>query len=160
LSQTNLEGGALLRVEVVLAGSSGEALACEHELVLPFERRSVSRQKTVTDGGQGLAIFLARGTVLRDGDVLLAQDGSKILVRAAPEAVMVVRADHPHGLLRAAYHLGNRHIPVEVRPEYLKLEYDYVLADMLRGLGAHVEEALLPFEPEAGAYGGGHHHAH
>jgi urease accessory protein len=81
-------------------------------------------------------------------------------VQAATEAVLEVRAQDPHALMRAAYHLGNRHTPVEIGRDYLRLEYDPVLADMLQRLGVRAERAELPFEPEAGAYGGGHKHGH
>jgi urease accessory protein len=98
--------------------------------------------------------------VLRDGDVLVAQDGALVRVVAAPEAVLMVTARDALTLTRAAYHLGNRHTPVEVGADYLKLEYDPVLADMLKRIGAMVEQVTLPFQPESGAYGGGHKHGH
>jgi urease accessory protein len=98
--------------------------------------------------------------VLRDGDVLVAQDGALVRVVAAAEAVLMVTARDGLTLTRAAYHLGNRHTPVEVGADYLKLEYDPVLADMLKRVGAMVEQVTLPFQPESGAYGGGHKHGH
>jgi urease accessory protein len=98
--------------------------------------------------------------VLRDGDVLVADDGGLVRVAAAAESVLLVRARDRITLTRAAYHLGNRHTPVEVGDDWLKLEADPVLEDMLRRLGASVERATLPFQPEAGAYGGGHRHGH
>ncbi|SOZ37483.1 urease accessory protein UreE [Cupriavidus neocaledonicus] len=130
------------------------------KLVLPFADRSKSRLRAVLDNGADAALFLPRGTVLRGGDLLVAEDGSFIEVRAAAESVLEVRAQDPHALMRAAYHLGNRHTPVEIGRDYLRLEYDAVLADMLRRLGVQAERAELPFEPEAGAYGGGHKHGH
>jgi urease accessory protein len=107
-----------------------------------------------------VALVLPRGTVLRDGDVLVAQDGTLVRVIAAAEAVLMVTARDGLTLTRAAYHLGNRHTPVEVGADYLKLEYDPVLADMLKRIGAMVEQVTLPFQPESGAYGGGHKHGH
>jgi len=98
--------------------------------------------------------------VLRDGDVLVADDGGLVRVVAAPEAVLYVRAKDGLTLTRAAYHLGNRHTPVEVGADYLKLEYDPVLADMLKRIGATVDQVSMPFQPESGAYGGGHKHGH
>ncbi|WP_354675318.1 urease accessory protein UreE [Cupriavidus alkaliphilus] len=130
------------------------------KLVLPFADRSKSRLRAVLDNGADAALFLPRGTVLRGGDLLVAEDGSLIEVLAAAESVLEVRAQDPHALMRAAYHLGNRHTPVEIGRDYLRLEYDAVLADMLRRLGVQAERADLPFEPEAGAYGGGHKHGH
>jgi urease accessory protein len=105
-------------------------------------------------------LFLPRGTVLRNGDLLEARDGSLIRVVAAPEKVLYVTADEPHALMRAAYHLGNRHIPVELGENFLKLETDPVLKEMLLQLGVILREDYLPFQPEAGAYGGGHRHGH
>ncbi|AMR77400.1 urease accessory protein UreE [Cupriavidus nantongensis] len=130
------------------------------KLVLPFADRSKSRLRAVLDNGTDAALFLPRGTVLRGGDLLVAEDGTFIEVQAAAESVLEVRAQDPHALMRAAYHLGNRHTPVEIGRDYLRLEYDAVLADMLRRLGVQAEPAELPFEPEAGAYGGGHKHGH
>ncbi|AQV93396.1 urease accessory protein UreE [Cupriavidus necator] len=130
------------------------------KLVLPFAERSKSRLRALLDNGDEAALFLPRGTVLRGGDLLVAEDGSFVEVQAAAEAVLEVRAEDPHALMRAAYHLGNRHTPVEIGRDYLRLEHDPVLADMLQRLGVRVERAELPFEPEAGAYGGGHKHGH
>jgi urease accessory protein len=129
-------------------------------LTLPFEARCKSRLAATLDTGEEVALVLPRGTVLRDGDVLVADDGGLVRVSAAAEAVLLVRAPDVLTLTRAAYHLGNRHTPVEVGVDYLKLEYDAVLADMLTRLGASVEQVSLPFQPETGAYGGGHRHGH
>ncbi|VVE86624.1 urease accessory protein UreE [Pandoraea bronchicola] len=129
-------------------------------LVLPFDARSKSRLRATLETGEDVALFLPRGTVLRGGDVLVADDGGLIRVEAAAETVLLVSAATALALTRAAYHLGNRHTPVEVGDGYLKLEYDPVLRDMLLRLDVDVAEALMPFEPEAGAYGGGHKHGH
>jgi len=130
------------------------------KLVLPFGERSKSRLRAVLDNGAEAALFLPRGTVLRGGDLLVAEDGTFVEVQAAPESVLEVTATDPLALMRAAYHLGNRHTPVEVGRDYLRLEFDAVLADMLARLGVQATRAELPFEPEAGAYGGGHKHGH
>lgn len=98
--------------------------------------------------------------MLRDGDMLVADDGGLVRVIAAPQDVLVVHAHDPITLTRAAYHLGNRHTPVEVAAGQLKLEADPVLEDMLKRLGAHVDHVTAPFQPETGAYGGGHKHGH
>ena len=129
-------------------------------LTLAFDERRKSRLAASLDNGEEVALLLPRGTVLRDGDVLVADDGDLVRVVAAPEAVLVAHAKDALTLTRAAYHLGNRHTPVEVGADYLKLEYDPVLADMLERIGATVEQASMPFQPESGAYGGGHKHGH
>jgi urease accessory protein len=129
-------------------------------LTLAFDERRKSRLAATLDSGEEVALLLPRGTMLRDGDVLVADDGGLVRVVAADEAVLVVRASDALTLTRAAYHLGNRHTPVEVGADYLKLEYDPVLADMLTRIGATLEQVSRPFQPEAGAYGGGHKHGH
>jgi urease accessory protein len=129
-------------------------------LTLAFDDRRKSRLAATLDNGEAVALVLPRGTVLREGDVLVADDGALVRVIAAPEAVLMVRAKDALTLTRAAYHLGNRHTPVEVGADYLKLEYDPVLADMLKRIGASVDQVSMPFQPESGAYGGGHKHGH
>jgi urease accessory protein len=129
-------------------------------LTLAFDDRRKSRLAATLDSGEEVALLLPRGTVLRDGDVLVADDGGLVRVVAAAETVLYVRAKDALTLTRAAYHLGNRHTPVEVGADYLKLEYDPVLADMLKRIGATVDQVSMPFQPEAGAYGGGHKHGH
>lgn len=138
---------------------------------LDWDVRQKSRFAATDSQDRALAVFLPRGTVVRGGDVLVAEDGSLVRVLAAPQAVLRITACAEHGhapvdrnfdLVRAAYHLGNRHVPIELRPEHLQIEPDHVLADMLRTLHLTVQETQAPFEPEGGAYGhsaqGGHHH--
>jgi urease accessory protein len=137
---------------------SGSSATASERLVLPFELRQKSRLRTKLESGEEAALFLERGNVLRGGDKLIAGDGRVVEVIAANERLLVVSASDRRELARAAYHLGNRHIPVEVGADILKLEYDHVLEIMLQGLRVNVSETLGPFEPEAGAYGGGHHH--
>ena len=133
---------------------------------LDWDVRRKSRFDATDSAGRAIAVFLPRGTVVRGGDVLVAEDGSFIAVKAAAQAVLVVRHCGQHGapldLSRAAYHLGNRHVQLEIKPDHLKIEPDHVLAEMLRQQHLLVSEALEAFEPEAGAYGsGGHaHHDH
>ena len=129
------------------------------ELVLPFEERRKARQRTILSSGEEVALFLDRGTILRGGDCLLGEDGRLIRVVAAPEPLMEVAASDASLLARAAYHLGNRHCPVEVRAGALRFPADHVLAEMLRGLGLEATPVSAPFEPEAGAYAAGHHHS-
>ena len=130
------------------------------KLVLPFLERSRSRLRATLDDGREVAVVLPRGTVMRGGDVLVAEDGTLVEVQAAPEQVLRVSSDNRLALMRAAYHLGNRHTPVQVSADALQLEADPVLEDMLVLLGVTVAHVEAPFEPEAGAYGGGHRHGH
>jgi len=133
---------------------------------LDWDTRQKSRFDATDSAGRRLGVFLPRGSVVRGGDVLVADDGSLVRVRAAPQALMVVRHGTQHGsafdLLRAAYHLGNRHVALELQPDHLKLEPDHVLAEMLRRMHLIVADEQSAFEPEVGAYAeSGHsHHDH
>lgn len=130
-------------------------------VVLSLDARRRSRQKLQLSTGEEVGLALPHGTVLREGDLLLADDGKFIVVQAANESVLRVSATTPQQLARAAYHLGNRHILLEVGPDYLQLENDSVLVDMLKRMGGvSVNVVEQPFEPETGAYGGGHKHGH
>jgi urease accessory protein len=123
---------------------------------LTLAERRKSRLRIVLDNGEEAALFLPRGSALRDGDRLRADEGGAIVyVRAAAESLSIARTSDPHLLLRGAYHLGNRHVPVELGAGWLSYEHDHVLDDMVRGLGLTVEEAVAPFEPEPGAFGSG-----
>lgn len=134
---------------------------------LDWDVRQRSRFDCTDSRDRHLGVFLPRGTVVRGGDVLLAQDGSLVRVIAALQPVLVITAGGEHGgafdLARAAYHLGNRHVPVEIAPGHLKIEPDHVLAEMLCKMHLTVTPAQAPFEPEAGAYASGpgaHGHSH
>jgi len=132
---------------------------------LDWDVRQKSRFDATDSAGRTLGVFLPRGTLVRGGDVLVAEDGSMIRVVAQPQNVMVITPCTQHGspfdLVRAAYHLGNRHVQIELQPDHLKIEPDHVLADMLRAMHLTVNDAQLAFEPEGGAYAaGGHSHAH
>lgn len=132
---------------------------------LDWDIRQKSRFEATDSQGRQLGIFLPRGTMVRGGDVLVAEDGSMVLVIAAPQTVLRITACSTHGspfdLTRAAYHLGNRHVPIELKPDHLKIEPDHVLADLLRSMHLVVNEVSESFEPEGGAYSaGGHGHTH
>lgn len=137
---------------------------------LDWDVRQKSRFDATDSQGRHLGVFLPRGTVVRGGDVLVAEDGSMVRVEAAPQTVLRITACSQHGspfdLTRAAYHLGNRHVPIELQPDHLKIEPDHVLADMLRRMHLTVIETQEGFEPEGGAYGAGSgteghgHHGH
>jgi urease accessory protein len=134
---------------------------------IDWDVRQKSRFDATDSAGRALGIFLPRGTLVRGGDVLIAEDGSLVKVIAAPQPVLVITACTTHGspfdLTRAAYHLGNRHVPIELKPDHLKIEPDHVLADMLRAMHLTVRETTEAFEPEGGAYSStghtGHSHA-
>ncbi|MBM3352654.1 MAG: urease accessory protein UreE [Betaproteobacteria bacterium] len=127
-------------------------------LRLPFESRQKSRLKTKLVSGEEVGLMLPRGEVLRGGDLVTASDGRIIEVVAEPEKVVHVTCASAVELAKAAYHLGNRHVPVQVGEGFLRLAADHVLEEMLVKLGATVAHLEAPFEPEAGAYGGGHRH--
>ena len=168
----------MITVSKLIPGARGLApvlLKRASTVSLPWDQRQKSRFEATDSTGRTLGVFLPRGTLVRGGDALIAEDGSLIRVEAAPEPVLVVRACAAHGgtpsdLARAAYHLGNRHVALEVQADHLKLEPDPVLADMLRAMHMIVSEERSGFDPEGGAYGeagtarghghGGHGHEH
>jgi len=126
-------------------------------LSLTAEERTRSRRQFATEDGQVVYLYLARGTVLRNGDLLESEPGGQWLrVLAKPEPVLTVRADTDLELLQAAYHLGNRHVPLEITREFLRLAPDPVLQDLLEKRGLHIVAEVQPFQPEMGAYGHSH----
>jgi urease accessory protein len=168
---------ALLIASKLIAGGRGLAPALVRRAAsveLDWDTRQKSRFEALDSLGRRIAVFLPRGRIVRGGDVLVGEDGSLIAVRAAAQAILIVTAGSdgaPLDLLRAAYHLGNRHVPLEVQADRLQLEPDHVLVELLGRMGLHVETANGPFEPEAGAYdtassghghvqAGGDEHAH
>jgi urease accessory protein len=159
----------MLAVNKILPQGQGLAPALVRRAAtveLDWDVRQKSRFDATDSQGRHLGVFLPRGTAVRGGDVLVAEDGSMVRVIAAPQPVMVVTHCTDHGtsfdLVRAAYHLGNRHVPIELKPDHLKIEPDHVLGDMLRAMHLIVHETKAAFEPEGGAYGtpGAHHHGH
>ncbi len=158
----------MLSVNKLIPGGRGLAAVLVKRaasIELDWDVRQKSRFDTTDSTGRALGVFLPRGSVVRGGDVLIAEDGALIRVIAAPQAVLRVTACAAHGgpadLPRAAYHLGNRHVQLEVKPDHLQLEPDPVLADMLRSMHLIVREVQAPFEPEGGAYAAAHaHHDH
>ena len=127
-------------------------------LTLPFELRQRSRLLAALDSGEEVGLIMPRGTVLRGGDRLQSSDGRLVEVVAAPEELSVVRSSDARQLARAAYHLGNRHVALQITADSVRYQHDHVLDDMLRGMGLAVSVELLPFEPEAGAYASAHAH--
>lgn len=143
----------MLRVERrVSSGTPTDVVA------LPYDLRKKSRLRATSEGGRELAILLERGSSLRDGDLLAADSGEIILVRAAGETVSEVTSDDALKLMRATYHLGNRHVPLQIEAGLLRYQHDHVLDDMVRGMDLQVRARVAGFQPEPGAYGGGHRH--
>ena len=141
----------------------GQPVKTDFTLTLPLESRLKSRLRVILDDGREAGLFLPRGTILHDGDCLIAEDGTRVLVRAAAETVSEASCDDPHLLARACYHLGNRHVALQIEPGLLRYLHDHVLDEMLKGLGLLVTVKQSPFEPESGAYGDqqhglSHHH--
>ena len=130
------------------------------ETIVPYDDRKKSRHKAVTTCGKDVGWFLERGLVLAQDDILKCTDGTLVKIHAAEEKVSVVRSEDKLLQMRAAYHLGNRHVPLQVELDELSYQYDYVLDEMVRGLGLLVSTECRPFNPEKGAYGGGHRHSH
>jgi len=146
----------MMRIEKRTSGN----VAATEKLELPFELRSKTRLRTRLASGEEVGLFLGRGSMLRGGDLLEADDGRVVEVVAATEQVMEVHSDQTLALMRAAYHLGNRHVAVELQPGLLRFAKDHVLVEMVQGLGLDVVEASAAFEPENGAYGSHASHTH
>ncbi|MEZ9511971.1 urease accessory protein UreE [Vibrio breoganii] len=131
-------------------------------LSLPIDSRIKSRLKVILEDGRDAGLFLPRGHILRGGEQLLSECGMVVEVKAAAETVSTVYCDDALLLTRVAYHLGNRHVPLQVASGWVRYQHDHVLDEMVNGLGAEVSVETNPFEPEGGAYGGrsggGHHH--
>ena len=155
----------MLKIGLKLDTATDRARGIERRLVLPFAERAKSRLRAVLDNGEEAGLFLERGSVLRHGDLLLADDGRIVEVQAASETVSTVHTDDGLMLARACYHLGNRHVALQIGPGWLRYSHDHVLDDMLRGFGLSVKVEQAPFEPEGGAYVAAphahpHSHAH
>lgn len=146
---------------LLIEGFAAPDLAATERLVLRFDTRCKSRLQAKLDGGEICGLFLPRGTVLRGGDRLLGSDGRVVEVVAAAEALMEAVSDDPLLIAKAAYHLGNRHVAIELQSGRLRFQADHVLGEMVAGLGLLVVAVEAAFEPESGAYGahGGHAHS-
>ncbi|MEZ4504172.1 MAG: urease accessory protein UreE [Dehalococcoidia bacterium] len=127
-------------------------------VTLAFDDRYRRRTVVTTDGGRWLLIDLVEAVALSDGDGLRLDDGGWVRVRAASESVADISCADRTLEARVAWHLGNRHLPVEVRPDALRMRQDPVIEAMVRGLGAEVTHLEAPFQPEGGAYAGNDHH--
>ena len=127
---------------------------------IDFDRRHRRRIMLRTEAGYDLLLDLPQAARLRHGDGLLLEDGGIVLVQAQPEPLLDIHAHDAAALVRIAWHLGNRHLPVQLLGAHLRIRHDHVIADMVRTLGGNVAEIEAPFDPEGGAYAGGHTHAH
>ena len=141
-------------IEITSRASTGEPYT---SLELPFELRQKSRFRATLANGEDASVVLPRGEILRGGDRLATSEGRVVAIVSKPEHLLHAECESPHALARAAYHLGNRHVPVQVGAGWLRIADDHVLARMLAGLGAKVSAVEAPFEPEAGAYAGHSH---
>jgi len=148
-----------MRSSQVLPASAFTA-APRDTVLVDFDRRHRRRIVLRTEAGQDLLIDLPQAVRLRDGDGLVLDDGGIVLVQARPEPLLDIHAHDAAALVRIAWHLGNRHLPVQLLGAHLRIRRDHVIADMVRTLGGHVAEIEAPFDPEAGAYAGGHSHSH
>jgi urease accessory protein len=130
-------------------------------LTLDFDARHRRRIRLTADHGEDVLLDLPKAVAMAGGDGLQLEDGRWLEVQAAPELIVEVRHKDPHQLVRFAWHLGNRHLPTEIRTLVLRIRPDHVIEDMLRGFGADLVNVVAPFQPEGGAYGGhGHNHEH
>ena len=128
-------------------------------LTLDFDTRHRRRIRLTADQGEDVLLDLPKAIAMADGDGLQLDDGRWLEVQAATEPILEIRHKDSHQLVRLAWHLGNRHLPTEIRNDVLRIRPDHVIEDMLRGFGADLVNMQVPFQPEGGAYGGhGHHH--
>ena len=148
----------MLKIDKILGKQT--TLPTQQHLTLPYERRIISRQRVTLDDGSDAGLFLPRGASLQDGDYVQAESGEVVRIQAAVETVSTLHCADRLLFARVCYHLGNRHVPLEISDGRLRYLHDHVLDDMLHGLGLHVVVEQAPFEPEAGAYSGGHSHSH
>lgn len=146
-----------------VTGRAPDGAPSNDSLTLDWDRRQKTRGRVVLDSGDIAVLHLPRGQAMRPGDRLKAEDGGIVEVMAASEPVSRATCDDPVLLARTCYHLGNRHVPVQIGDGWLRYRRDHVLDDMVQGLSLTVTHEQAPFDPESGAYGGhahGHHHEH
>jgi urease accessory protein len=153
------EGQRVRRLVQLARAGAWPASEAEGSLTLGFGDRNRRRIRLTTDDGEAVLLDLPTAAALADGDGLAFEGGGWLLVHAAAEDVLDIEADDPTHLARLAWHLGNQHLPTEVGSGRLRIAYDHVIEAMVRELGARCTRRRAPFQPEAGAYAGGHHHA-
>ncbi len=148
-----------MRAETVLPAGTWDVAAEIDTVLIDFDRRHRRRVLLRTEQGREVLLDLSQAVRLREGDGLPIDDGV-VRVRARPEELLEIRAHDPGEMVRIAWHLGNRHLPVQLLGDRIRIRVDHVVEEMVRGLGGHVEAIEGPFDPEAGAYAGGRHHHH
>jgi urease accessory protein len=129
-------------------------------LTLDFDARHRRRIRLTADHGEDVLLDLPKTVAMADGDGLQLDDGSWLKIHAAAELIVEVRHKDSHQLRRLAWHLGNRHLPTEIREDALRIRPDHVIEEMLRGFGAELSTIQVSFQPEGGAYGTSHGHHH
>ncbi len=149
----------MMHASAVLPAGTWSAAAIDTVLI-DFDRRHRRRIQMLTVAGAELLLDLPQAARLRDGDGLQLADGRIVQVQAQPEPLLDIHAHDAAGLVRIAWHLGNRHLPVQLLGDHIRIRWDHVIADMVHQLGGHADRIDAPFDPEAGAYAGGHHHHH
>lgn len=152
MAETGERDGRLVRaVAVTTIGDAADSIT------LDSDQRHRRRLRLLSDGGEELLLDLEEARMLRDGDLLALSDGRRLRVRARAEPVAELRADDPQLLARIAWHLGNRHTPAQLLPGAIRIRPDHVLEAMVTALGGTVTRRDAVFDPESGAYAGGHH---
>lgn len=136
------------------------AVEAEDSLTLSYEERHRRRRRLETDRGERVLLDLPEAVAMADGDGLRLEGAGWLRVRAAPEPLLEIRCATPARLARIAWHLGNRHLPAEIGAAAILIRPDHVIEAMVRGLGAETRRVTAPFQPEGGAYAGGHQHGH
>lgn len=149
-----------MRAEQVLPAGEWDAATAVDRVLIDFDRRFRRRILLMTEAGEELLLDLPQAVRLRDGDGLVLTSGGMVRVCAKPEPLLEIHAHAEGELVRIAWHLGNRHLPVQLMGDRIRIRADHVIEEMVEGLGGHVEVIEAPFDPEAGAYAGGHHHHH
>ncbi len=149
-----------MRAGDVLAAGAWDAAREVDRVELDYDRRFRRRILLTTTGGREVLLDLPQAVRLRHGDGIVLDGGGIVRVIARPEALLDIHAHSDGDLVRIAWHLGNRHLPVQLLGEHIRIRADHVIEEMVELLGGHVEHVEAPFDPEAGAYAGGHHHHH
>ena len=149
-----------MRANAVLPAGTWDISREVDSVLLDYDRRFRRRILLTTESGRDVLLDLSQAVRLRHGDGLLLDDGDVVRVAARAEALLDIHAHEDGDLVRIAWHLGNRHLPVQVLGEHLRIRADHVIEEMVEQLGGHVERVEAPFDPEAGAYAGGHQHHH
>ena len=149
-----------MRAASILETGTWNPATAQDRVLIDFDRRHRRRIVLTTEAGAELLVDLPQAARLRDGDGLVLDTGGVIHVQSRPEPLLDIHAHDAAGLVRIAWHLGNRHLPVQMIGTHIRIRADHVIAEMVRGLGGHVQAVMAAFDPEAGAYLGGHGHHH